>query len=304
MARRKKGLPIDGWLLIDKPAGYTSSFLVNKLKWLLKARKAGHAGTLDPAATGLLAVAFGEATKTIPYITNALKEYKFIVNLGSSTTTDDASGYTLESSGFRPSYQEIQQILGKFRGRILQTPPKVSAVKVNGRRAYKLVQEKKMNLVLAPRELWVKKLTLDEQIDESTIKMTMICGKGGYVRSIARDLGIELGCFAHVKNLRRISSGPFSIDESINFDILNEPRGDFLKENLLPITDAIRMLKKIECNKKDSDRLKNGQFILSSIIQNDEQDEFLLSHQDKPIAICKYYGGKIHPKRVFQLNYD
>ena len=304
MGRGKKGLPINGWLIIDKPAGCTSSFLVNKLKWLLNAKKAGHAGTLDPDATGLLAIAFGEATKTVPYVTNALKEYKFVVSLGVSTNTDDASGYTLESSQLRPSLQEIKLILKKFTGKILQTPPNVSAVKVNGRRAYNLTREKKLNLVLTPRELWVQKLTLDAQIDESTIQMTMVCGKGGYVRSIARDLGIELGCFAHVKNLRRISSGPFSVRNSMKLDLLNLPTNEFLKDNILPVTAAIKTLKEIECDERDSNRLKNGQSIESSCRQNDSQVEILVSHQNKPIAICKYEKGKIYPKRVFQLNYE
>ena len=304
MGRKIKGLPINGWLVIDKPAGYTSSFIVNKLKWILNARKAGHAGTLDPEATGLLAIAFGEATKTIPYVTNSLKEYKFIVRLGVSTETDDASGDILESSDIRPSIGEIKQVIKEFTGNILQIPPKVSAVKVNGRRAYSLVREERMNLVLAPKELWVQKLTLDKKIDENTLQMTLICGKGGYVRSIARDIGIKLGCFAHVKNLRRISSGPFSIEDSINLDILNLPGNELLKQHILPVTSAINMLKEIKCSEEDSARLRNGQFIESSSKQTNIPIEFLVSHQNTPIAICKYDKGKIYPKRVFQLNHD
>ncbi|MGB5835726.1 MAG: tRNA pseudouridine(55) synthase TruB, partial [Albidovulum sp.] len=194
---RKKGRDISGWLVVDKPAGITSTSVVNKVRWAFDAKKAGHAGTLDPDATGVLAVALGEATKTVPYITDALKCYRFAVRLGQATKTDDAEGEVVDRSDLRPSDEQIVAGLAAFRGDIMQVPPQFSAVKVEGERAYALARAGE-EMELAARELWVESLEMVSRPDADTVELEMVCGKGGYVRSVARDLGAALGCFGHV----------------------------------------------------------------------------------------------------------
>ena len=209
MARMKKGRAVSGWLVVDKPAGITSTAIVNKVKWAFQAQKAGHAGTLDPAATGVLAITLGEATKTVPYITDALKCYHFRMTFGASTTTDDAEGDVLERSDLRPDDAAIEAALARFRGDIEQVPPQFSAVKVEGERAYDLAREGEA-MILAARPLFVERLVIIDRPDVDHVDLEMVCGKGGYVRSIARDLGQALGCLGHVAWLRREWSGPFT----------------------------------------------------------------------------------------------
>ncbi|HSF92159.1 MAG TPA: tRNA pseudouridine(55) synthase TruB, partial [Paracoccaceae bacterium] len=205
MARKKKGRAISGWLVVDKPLGLTSSAVVNKVKWAFDAQKGGHAGTLDPDATGVLAIALGEATKTVPYITDAEKAYRFTIRLGQATNTDDADGEVIANSDMRPSDADILAALPKFTGQIMQVPPQFSAVKVDGERAYKRARDGE-EMDLAARPLFVESLELVERPDANHAVLEMVCGKGGYVRSIARDLGAELGCYAHVTQLRRVWS--------------------------------------------------------------------------------------------------
>ena len=169
MARTKKGRAISGWLVVDKPAGITSTAVVGKVRWALGAQKAGHAGTLDPAATGVLAVALGEATKTVPYITDALKCYRFMVRLGSATNTDDADGMVIATSGLRPDDAQIEGHLAQFRGEIMQTPPQFSAVKIDGDRAYDLAREGEV-VDIAARPLWVESLTLLSRPDADHVE--------------------------------------------------------------------------------------------------------------------------------------
>ena len=214
MARTRKGRAISGWLVVDKPAGVTSTTVVNKVKWAFSAQKAGHAGTLDPAATGVLAIALGEATKTVSLITDALKCYRFVVTLGAATTTDDAEGTVIATSDQRPTDADILAALPAFRGDIDQIPPQFSAVKVDGARAYDLAREGE-EMDLAARPLWVDRLDLIGRPDADHVELEMVCGKGGYVRSIARDLGRSLGCLGHVQWLRREWSGPFTAAEGI-----------------------------------------------------------------------------------------
>ncbi|MFV2038535.1 MAG: tRNA pseudouridine(55) synthase TruB, partial [Paracoccaceae bacterium] len=180
MARRKKGRNISGWLVLDKPAGWTSSAAVNKVRWAFDAKKAGHAGTLDPAATGVLAIALGEATKTVPYITDALKAYRFTIRLGQGTNTDDGEGDILATSETRPSDAQIVAALPDFVGDITQVPPKFSAVKIDGQRAYKLARGGH-EVQLSARPLYVEDLVLVGRPDPDHAELEMICGKGGYV---------------------------------------------------------------------------------------------------------------------------
>ena len=221
MARRRKGRDISGWLVVDKPAGPTSTTVVNKVRWALNANKAGHAGTLDPDATGVLAIALGEATKTVPFITDALKAYEFTVRLGVSTNTDDAEGEVLETSDLRPDDETIKAALTRFIGDIQQVPPQFSAVKVDGQRAYKRAREGEA-MELAARPLWVESLLLTDRPDADHVTLEMVCGKGGYVRSIARDLGQILGCLGHVRELRRTWSGPFEANDALTMAQIEE----------------------------------------------------------------------------------
>ena len=235
---RKKGRDISGWLVVDKPAGMTSTSVVNKVRWALDAKKAGHAGTLDPAATGVLAVALGEATKTVPYITDALKCYRFAVRLGIATNTDDAEGEVIATSESRPSDEDIASALVAFRGEIMQVPPQFSAVKVDGERAYALARAGE-EMDLAARPLWVESLEVVARPDADTVELEMVCGKGGYVRSIARDLGRALGCLGHVASLRRIWSGPFEVDDAVPFDLIDRANQAEIEAALLPVQAAL-----------------------------------------------------------------
>ena len=302
MARGKKGRPVNGWLVVDKPAGVGSTTVVNKVKWAFGAQKAGHAGTLDPAATGVLAVALGEATKTVPYVTDAVKCYRFRVTLGAATTTDDAEGTVIETREMRPTDAEIAAALGAFRGEIEQVPPQFSAVKVDGERAYDLAREGEV-MDLAARPLWVERLEMIGRPDADHVDLEMVCGKGGYVRSIARDLGRALGCLGHVAWLRREWSGPFNAGEGVSLEeidrLAKSPEIDAL---LLPLELGLADLPELPCTPEGAVRLKNGNpgMVFSSTAQYG--DEAWASYQGRPVAVGIYKAGELHPSRVFNLD--
>ena len=302
MARGKKGRPVNGWLVVDKPAGVGSTTVVNKVKWAFGAQKAGHAGTLDPAATGVLAVALGEATKTVPYVTDAVKCYRFRVTLGAATTTDDAEGTVIETREMRPTDAEIAAALGAFRGEIEQVPPQFSAVKVDGERAYDLAREGEV-MDLAARPLWVERLEMIGRPDADHVDLEMVCGKGGYVRSIARDLGRALGCLGHVAWLRREWSGPFNAGEGVSLveidRLAKSPEIDAL---LLPLELGLADLPELPCTPEGAVRLKNGNpgMVFSSTAQYG--DEAWASYQGRPVAVGIYKAGELHPSRVFNLD--
>ncbi len=302
MARGKKGRPVNGWLVVDKPAGVGSTTVVNKVKWAFGAQKAGHAGTLDPAATGVLAVALGEATKTVPYVTDAVKCYRFRVTLGAATTTDDAEGTVIETRDMRPTDAEIAAALGAFRGEIQQVPPQFSAVKVDGERAYDLAREGEV-MDLAARPLWVERLEMLGRPDADHVDLEMVCGKGGYVRSIARDLGRALGCLGHVAWLRREWSGPFNASEGVSLEeidrLAKSPEIDGL---LLPLELGLADLPELPCTPEGAVRLKNGNpgMVFSSTAQYG--DEAWASYQGRPVAVGIYKAGELHPSRVFNLD--
>ncbi len=302
MARGKKGRPVNGWLVVDKPAGVGSTTVVNKVKWAFGAQKAGHAGTLDPAATGVLAVALGEATKTVPYVTDAVKCYRFRVTLGGATTTDDAEGTVIETRDMRPTDAEIAAALGAFRGEIEQVPPQFSAVKLDGERAYDLAREGEV-MDLAARPLWVERLEMIGRPDADHVDLEMVCGKGGYVRSIARDLGRALGCLGHVAWLRREWSGPFNASEGVSLEeidrLAKSPEIDAL---LLPLELGLADLPELPCTPEGAVRLKNGNpgMVFSSTAQYG--DEAWASYQGRPVAVGIYKAGELHPSRVFNLD--
>ncbi|SEM63071.1 tRNA pseudouridine synthase B [Gemmobacter aquatilis] len=301
MARSKKGRAISGWVVIDKPAGITSTAVVNKVKWAFDAQKAGHAGTLDPAATGVLAVALGEATKTVPYITDALKCYRFVVRLGQATTTDDAEGAVVESSDLRPDDAAIEAALVAFRGDIEQIPPQFSAVKVDGERAYDLAREG-VEMDLVARPLWVESLDLIARPDADHVELEMVCGKGGYVRSIARDLGRALGCLGHVLWLRRVWSGPFEADKGISLEVVEAgAKTDALDVHILPLELGLADLPELPATPEGAARLKNGNpgMVIASSVEYGE--EAWASYQGKPVAVGIYKAGELHPSRVFNI---
>jgi tRNA pseudouridine55 synthase len=299
MARGKKGRVVSGWLVVDKPAGITSTAVVNKVKWAMDAQKAGHAGTLDPAATGVPAIALGEATKTVPYITDALKCYRFMVNLGAATTTDDAEGAVIAVSETRPDDAEIKAALAAFRGDIQQVPPQFSAVKVDGERAYDLAREGEA-MDLAARPLFVERLEMLSRPDADHVELEMVCGKGGYVRSIARDLGRVLGCLGHVAWLRREWSGPFTAAQGITLEQIDAlAKTEALDAWLKPLELGLADLPELPCTPEGAARLKNGNpgMVLSSSVA--WGDEAWASYMGRAVAVGIYKSGELHPTRVF-----
>ena len=296
MGRRKKGRDISGWVLVDKPAGPGSTDVVNKVRRAFDAKKAGHAGTLDPDATGLLAVALGEATKTIPHITDAEKGYVFTVRWGVRTATDDAAGEVIETSDVRPSDAAILAALAAFTGDILQVPPAFSAVKVDGERAYDMARRGE-GAELAARPLHVARLEMTHRPDADHAVFEMDCGKGGYVRSIARDLGEALGCHGHVTELRRVWSGPFEIEDCLTLDaILADPEAA-----LHPIEIGLIDLPQVKLSETGALRVQNGN--PGEVLHSDAEfgETCWASRMGQPVGIGQYIGGLFHPSRVFNL---
>ena len=295
---RKKGREIHGWLIVDKPAGIGSTDVVSKVRWALDAKKAGHAGTLDPDATGVLAVALGEATKTVPILTDALKAYDFTVNWGAETTTDDASGEVVQSAENRPSADMIRAALPAFTGEIMQVPPTVSAVKVDGARAYDLAREGE-TVELAARPLWVESLELLATTPDSA-DLRMVCGKGGYVRAIARDLGRKLGCLGHVAHLRRIWSGPFDAEGGFAFDRIDRANQAEIEAAILPIQSALADLPEMAATEIGATRILNGN--PGQVLGHAEfGEEVWVSRNGRALCIGRYMGGEVQPSRVFNL---
>ncbi len=300
MARKRKGRPIHGWLLIDKPVGLSSTAVVTKVRRALNAQKAGHAGTLDPLATGLLAVALGEATKTIPYVTDALKAYRFAVTLGAQTTTDDAEGEVCLKSDERPTDQDIKTALVGLRGEILQTPPLFSAVKVSGARAYDLARAGE-TLELSARPIWVEKLEVLTRLSPDRVELEMVCGKGGYVRSVARDLGQSLGCYGHVAWLRRIWSGAFDVQDALSINQLDDfADADVLEASLLPLEAGLDSIPELPTTETEAMRMRNGN--PGQVLRGDVDDgtEAWASFKGHAIALGDYRAGLLHPRKVFQ----
>lgn len=299
MARKRKGRDISGWLVVDKPAGITSTAVVNKVRWAFDAKKAGHAGTLDPEATGVLAVALGEATKTVPYVTDALKAYRFTVRLGQSTNTDDAEGEIIGQSDTRPDDASIIAALPGFEGDIQQIPPKFSAVKINGERAYKLARDGE-DITIAARPLYVDELSFVARPDPDHVTLDMVCGKGGYVRAIARDLGETLGCLGHVTRLRRIWSGPFEASTGITLDLLDtHAKSTALDAHLHPLETGLSDLPELRCTAEGAARLRNGNPGMVLTSEAEYGEEAWASYQGRAVAVGTYRAGELHPSRVF-----
>ncbi|MFT4792969.1 MAG: tRNA pseudouridine55 synthase [Paracoccaceae bacterium] len=298
MARRKKGRPISGWLVVDKPLNVGSTSVVAKVRWVFQAQKAGHAGTLDPLATGILAIALGEATKTVPYVTDALKAYRFTVCWGQQTNTDDREGPVIAQSDQRPTRDAILAALPAYTGDIMQTPPAFSAVKVDGERAYALARAGE-EVELKARPLFVESLTLIDMPDLDHAVLEMVCGKGGYVRSIARDLGLDLGCFGHVSALRRVWAGPFELSDAVTWEQLEALRDDPDQlAKLLPTEAGLNDLEEHVVDAVAAAHLRQGR-AGKTRFAGEYGDEVWASHDGAPVAIGTWKAGEIHPSRVF-----
>ncbi|MGE0850470.1 MAG: tRNA pseudouridine(55) synthase TruB [Hyphomicrobiaceae bacterium] len=305
MARRKKGKSVHGWLVLDKRSGMTSTQAVGAVRRLFDARKAGHAGTLDPLATGLLPIALGEATKTVPYAVDGTKHYRFTVRWGAATDTDDAEGRITETSAVRPARDAIDALLPQFTGDILQVPPAYSAIKVAGERAYDLAREGE-TVTLEARTVHVEALELIEMPDPDTASFRARCGKGTYVRALARDMGKVLGCLGHLTSLRRTRVGTFEESQALTLEALEatKERGeDALLARLLPVEAALQDLPMVSVGQSDAARLLRGQPVL-------------MRGRDAPIlpgpayATCKGHliavgridKGELHPVRGFNFS--
>ncbi len=300
MARKHKGNKVDGWVVVDKPVGVTSIQALAKARWAFRAGNAGHAGTLDPLASGVLAIAFGEATKTVALAQDGLKTYRFTIRLGQATATDDAEGEVTATCAHRSTDAGIEAALAPYVGDIEQVPPQFSAVKVAGERAYDLAREG-VALDLAARPLHVESLTLTARPDPDHAELEMICGKGGYVRSIARDLGRDLGCHAHVTMLRRLASGGFTLAHAISFEMLDEIRHRGGSEHLLPVSTGLDDIPALAVSAAAAARLRQGQAVPVPAIDLEYGDIAWASHDGNPVAIGTVKSGLLHPDRVFNL---
>ena len=313
MGRRKKGNPVHGWVNLDKPLGLSSTQAMAKVRKALKAQKGGHAGTLDPLASGILPIALGEATKTIPYIQDEHKTYEFTVTWGEQRSTDDAEGEVLERSDVRPTPDAIQAALPDFIGDIEQVPPKYSAIKIDGERAYAKARDGE-DFEIKPRTVYIESLELIDAQDHEA-KLVMTCGKGTYVRSIARDLALKLGTFGYVSALRRTAVGPFTEENAVtleNFlakaEELSDSPSDF--EHLLPLETALDDIPVLAIKEDETARLRNGNeialiskpdFERLAMAGIEDGDEALAIYKGIVIALVERIGPKIKPFRVFNI---
>lgn len=302
---RPKKRDVHGWLILDKPSGMTSTHALSKVKRAFGAKKAGHAGTLDPLATGCLPIAFGEATKTVPFAMDGRKIYRFTVTWGVETDTDDSEGRAVGQTDIRPTQAQIEAVLPDFRGNILQTPPQYSAIKIAGERAYDLAREGE-EVTLEPREIEVHRLDLIEAGPDHAVFETET-GKGAYVRALARDIGRSLGCLGHVTALRRVSVGPFGEDVLISLDEierlrLSAPGEGNLDDHLLPVETALDDIPALAVSGADAARLRSGQAIL---LRGRDAPMFFgtcyVTAQGALVALAEAEGGEVHPRRVFHL---
>ncbi len=309
--KNKKGDPISGWVNLDKPYGMTSTQAVGKVRRFLNAQKVGHAGTLDPLATGVLPIALGEATKTIPFVQDDEKTYHFTIRWGEQRTTDDAEGEVISSSDNRPSKEEITELLPRFTGEIQQVPPHFSAIKIDGKRAYDLSRSGK-DIELKPRTVTIEKLELIKT-REHEADFEMICQKGTYVRSLARDMGQALECFGYVSALRRTTVGCFKAENAISLDILEKM--DYVAARsvaLLPVQTVLDDIPALAISLEETAKIRSGQS-LELISRPDferltakglgtrETQLALALFEGQPVALIEQTKATVKPVRIFNL---
>ncbi len=298
MGRKRRGRPVHGWFVLDKPLGMTSAQAVGKIRWAFNAAKAGHAGTLDPMATGILPIAMGEATKVVSVAMDGEKAYRFTIHWGEERDTDDAEGQIVGESQDRPTPDQIKDTLPLFTGLTEQVPPIYSAIKVGGNRAYDLARSGDVPKLKA-RLIMINELTLLTCPDTDHAVLEMICGKGTYVRGVARDLGRHLGCLGHVSELRRVRVGPF--DESVAFllDKLEDMgHKGALDDLLLPVEAALADIPALPVTGPEADRLRFGQAIR---VPFSVEGTIYATSDGRPVALAKIRAGEVHPVRVFNL---
>jgi tRNA pseudouridine55 synthase len=304
--RKREKRDVNGWLLLDKPVGMTSTHAVSVVKRLFHAKRAGHAGTLDPLASGCLPIALGEATKTVPFVMDGRKTYQFTVRWGEERDTDDAEGRVIAASDARPTAEAIRALIPRFSGTIAQVPPRFSAVKVDGERAYDLARDGEV-VELAARPVDIHRLDLIAIPDADHAVLAAECGKGTYVRALARDMGRALGCHGHVVALRRTSVGPFREEDAVSIDRLQAaapPDGsqDGLLPLLQPVASGLQGLPALGVSRADAARLARGQAVLlrgrdAPIMQG----WVAVSTQGELIALAQFEQGELRPRRIFNL---
>lgn len=288
---------VDGWVVLDKPVGMTSTHAVSRLKRIYNGKKAGHAGTLDPLASGILPIAFGEATKTVPFVQDGEKAYSFTVRWGVETDTDDADGQATRTSEARPTTAAIEALLPRFLGDILQTPPNFSAIKIAGERAYDLAREGE-KVELKARPVTIHRLEIVDATEDET-RLVMECGKGAYVRSIARDLGRLLGCFGHVTALRRTRVGPFFEEDSFTLDEIMAEGG--AADALLSVEAGLTELPCVVVDRDTAARLRRGGSIILRGRDAPHEGIVYAACGGVPVAFGEVVEGALEPSRVFNL---
>jgi tRNA pseudouridine55 synthase len=304
--RKPKGRPVSGWLILDKPLDFGSTEAVSKIKWLFKAQKAGHAGTLDPLASGLLPIALGDATKTVPYVMDGRKIYEFTVAWGEERSTDDLEGEVARSSAERPSEEAIRALLPKYTGVIAQVPPQFSAIKIDGERAYDLARDGE-TVEIPAREVEVFRLALIG-CTPHLAHFEIECGKGTYVRSLARDMGRDLGCFGHIASLRRTFVAPFGEEDMVALADLvalekiedDAERLAALDDYLIDTGEALSDLPHVAVSDDQAHRLRMGNpIILRGRDAPLPAPEVYATARGKLVAIGEVAEGEFRPKRVF-----
>jgi len=305
--RKRDKRDVHGWVVLDKPVGMTSTHAVSVIKRLFSAKRCGHAGTLDPLASGALPIAMGEATKTVPFVMDGRKLYRFTVRWGEERDTDDAEGRVVAESLDRPSIEAIQAVLPRFTGLISQVPPRYSAIKIEGERAYDLARDGEV-VELQPRPVEITRLDLVEVLDVDHAVLEAQCGKGTYVRSLARDMGRTLGCFGHVSALRRTAVGPFASESMVLLENLENlchraAAGEgSLADALMPVETALDDIPALAVSRADAARLSRGQAVL---LRGRDAPNFTgtisVTVAGQLLALAELDRGEIVPKRVFNL---
>jgi tRNA pseudouridine55 synthase len=300
--RKREKRDVNGWLILDKPIGMTSTHAVSVAKRLYSAKRAGHAGTLDPLASGLLPIALGEATKTVPFVMDGRKIYQFTVRWGEERDTDDAEGRVDATSAARPSADDIRALLPRFSGTIAQVPPRFSAIKIDGERAYDLARDGEV-VELEARPVEIHRLSLIDIPDPDHAVLSAECGKGTYVRALARDMGRVLGCFGHVSALRRAGVGPFREQDGVSLDRLEAADAATLAGLLQPVAAGVQGLPTFSVSRADAARLARGQAVLlrgrdAPIVEG----SVAIFTQGDLIALAEAAEGELRPRRIFNLN--
>jgi tRNA pseudouridine55 synthase len=303
---KKRGKPVHGWVVFDKPLHMSSTQAVGKVRWLFDADKAGHGGTLDPLATGLLPIALGEATKTVQWAMDGRKTYQFRIHWGAETETDDLEGAITEQSDQRPTKNSIESILKQFLGEITQIPPIYSALKIDGARAYDLARAGEKP-EMTPRQVMIEELRLRDASNPDYVDFETVCGKGTYIRALARDIGRALGCLGHLTLLRRTQVGPFTEKDMISLEMLEELRhrpdhDEALKGALRSIVTVLDGIPALAVMDQDAAKLRQGQSVLLRGANAPINcDAVLVNHDGRPLGICEISQGSLKTKRLFNL---